>query len=212
MSDTAMNSDESAASDLDARIAAAFQPGAKSADVAKLISEAEAASITSGEVAERARNRALDPASSPHDVAMARREMENAAFRRDRLRVAVQKLTERLNELRRQEEDQRRQLAYDRVKTERDALAEELARVYPPIVAQLTDLLARIEANDREVEYVSGQARPSGAGRLLVAELVARGLRGFVENSFETPRLTRNVRLPAFERSVHEPFAWSRSR
>jgi chromosome segregation ATPase len=148
---------------------------------------------------------------SSSDVAEARRQMEDAAFRRDRLQAAVARLRERLDELKAQEEDQRRQLVYDRVKAERDKLAAELADLYPGIEQKLRELLPRIAANDREIEYINNHKLPSDAERLLVAELVARGLRGFVENGVETPRITQVLRLPAFERSQFA-FAWPRSR
>jgi hypothetical protein len=51
------------------------------------------------------------------------------------------------------------------------------------VCSQLAELLTRIAANDRDVEYINEQALPSGAERLLVAELVARGLKGFVETT-----------------------------
>jgi hypothetical protein len=170
---------------LDDRIAGAFADGAQSDGVAALIKEAEAASVASGAAAERARMRALDPALSANDVAEARREMEDAAFRRERLQTAVTRLRERLEEVSAEEEDRRRQLAYDRVKAERDKLAAELADVYPAFAKKLAELLPRIAANDREVEYINAHALPGSARPLLVAELVARGLRGFVENSVE---------------------------
>jgi hypothetical protein len=108
---------------LDDRIAAAFADGAKSDDVASLIREAEAAAIAAGDTAERARSRALDPALSAPDVAAARREMDDAAFRRDRLQVAGKRLGERLREVRADEEDQRRWIAYKKAKAERDELS-----------------------------------------------------------------------------------------
>jgi hypothetical protein len=49
--------------------------------------------------------------------------------------------------------------------------------------------LQRIAANDRMIEYINGHALPSGAKRLLVAELKARGLPGWVVNSIEAPRI-----------------------
>ena len=199
------------ASDLDTRIVKAFRDGAKSSDVSKLIEEAKAAAVASGDAAERSRKRALDPTMPPAEVAAARREMEDAAFRRDRLEVAVQKLGDRLNELRAEEEDQRRRLAYDKVKAERDGLADELARVYPPIVSQLKDLLSRIAENDRQIEFVNRRL-PSRAGPLVVAELVARGLPCFAENWVEVPSIVRSVRLPTFERTPQEPYAWPRQR
>jgi hypothetical protein len=103
---------DSIPTDLDDQITASFIDGAKSDDVASLIVEAEAAAIAAGDTAERTRSRALDPALSVADVATARREMDDAAFRRDRLQVAAKRLGERLREVRAQEEDSRRRIAY----------------------------------------------------------------------------------------------------
>jgi hypothetical protein len=122
---------------LDERISSSFGDGITSAIVAALIGEVEAAAASSGEAAQHARERALDPALPPPEVAMQRRAMEDAAFQRDRLQVAVERLGERLREVRAREEDQRRRAAYDEARVQRDTLAEELARVYPPLAAQL---------------------------------------------------------------------------
>jgi hypothetical protein len=201
-----------AASDLDDRITAAFADGAKSSGVAALIVETEAAAIAAGDAAGQARGRALDPALSAANVATARREMEDAGFRRDRLQVAVTKLRERLKAVKAQEENDRRQVAYAKASAVRDELAAELARVYPPLAAQLADLMARIFANDKEIEHIKARALPAEAERLLVAELVARGLLGFVENSIQTPRITEELRVPTFQFDRTEPYAWPRSR
>jgi hypothetical protein len=149
---------------LDKRIAAAFGDGAKSEDVSALIKEAKAASLLCNDTAERARKRALDPVLSVNDVADARRQMEDAAFRCDRLQAAVKRLGERLEEVKAQEENQQRQLVYERVRQERDQLAAELSAIYPALAHKLAELLPRIAANDREVEYINGHALPSGAG------------------------------------------------
>jgi hypothetical protein len=183
---------------LDERIVAAFGDGAKSADVAILIKEAQAASLSCNDAAERVRKRALDPILSVNDVAEARRQMDDAAFRRDRLLTAVTRLRERLEEVKAEEEDQRRRHAYDQVKAERDKLAAELADIYPAFAQKLAELLPRIAANEREIEYINGHALPRNGGRLLVAELVARGLEGFVKNSVQIPRITEELCLPAW--------------
>jgi hypothetical protein len=78
--------------------------------------------------------------------------------------------------------------------------------------SELAELLPRIAANDREVEYINGHALPSNGGRLLEAELVARGLRGFVESGVHIPRITQTLRLPAFEYDQFNPYAWPQSR
>ena len=111
-----------------------------------------------------------------------------------------------------QEENARRQVAYDKAKALRDDLAKELAYLYPAFAQKLAELLPRIAANDREIEYINGHALPSGAKRLLVAELVARGLEGFMHNSMATPSLMEELCLPAFECSAHDRYAWPRSR
>lgn len=177
-----------------------------------MIEEAEAAALSSGEAAEQARKRALDPALSASDVAVARREMDDAGFRRERLQTAVTKLRERLEEVRTDEEDQRRRVFYEKVKAERDKLAAELADIYPEIEQKLRDLLPRIAASDRDVEYINSHGLPSDGQRLLVAELVARRLRGFVENAVQIPSITETLRLPAFEYSQFNPYAWPRPR
>jgi DNA repair exonuclease SbcCD ATPase subunit len=196
---------------LDDQIAAAFLPDAVSAEVSELISDAEAAAAASGEAAQLARSQALDPALSAEKVATARREMEDAAFRRDRMHTAVTKLTERLHQLRAREEDHRRWLAYDKVKAERDKLAAELKEMYPTFTARLADLIARIDANDREVENINKRTRPNGAEWLAPAELVARGLKGFSDGVSNVPRITTDLRLPSFEYNRQALNLWPRS-
>ena len=78
----------------------------------------------------------------------------------------------------------------------RDGLAKELTVLYPAFAEKIAPLLQRIAANDRMIEYINGHALPSGAKRLLVAELVARGLPGWVVNSIEAPRITGLLCLP----------------
>jgi hypothetical protein len=40
--------------------------------------------------------------------------------------------------------------------------------------SRLGELIAKIEANDREIEYINSQSLPTGAERLRSAELIAR--------------------------------------
>ena len=47
---------------------------------------------------------------------------------------------------------------------------------------RLGELIAKIEANDREIEFVNGHALPSGAERLRSAELIARGIEAWQVN------------------------------
>ena len=141
-------------------------------------------------------------------------QLEDAAFARDRLSAAAPKLQERLKGLRDDEEDARGWVAYERAKAERDRLAEELARVYPPMADQLADLVARLAANDTQLEIANRHARPAGAEHLRSAEEIARALtRGFGVLGTEIPRITRDLRLPAFKYEGYlQGYAWPRSR
>ena len=124
--------------------------------------------------------------------------MDDAAFRRDRLQAALGKLRERLAEVKAQEENVRRQVAYDQAEAVRDRLAKELADLYPAFAQKLVELLVRVVVNDREIDYINNQALPNGAERLLVAELQARGL-PWVMNGVETPRITNQLCLPPWQ-------------
>jgi transposase len=155
---------------------------------------------------------AFTPAATEDTVAALIEETESAAHAAgERLQATVSRLRERLTELRTAEEDERRRAAYEEAKTERNQLAAELARVYPPLAAQLADLLGRLRASDDRIEHMNAHALPRGCGPLLVAELVARGLDGFVRDLVNIPRIVRRVQLPAFQYDTHAPYAWPRS-
>jgi hypothetical protein len=196
---------------LDDRIAAAFEDGATSASIrqlsdlgfvrADLIREVEAASVVAGETSDAARQRALDPRLSATGVAEARREMDDAAFRRDRLQEAVRRLGERLKELERQEERARRRADLARVAAERDRLAAELAEVYPKYSERLADLAARIAANDAEIARLR-------LFEVVGAERTARDFGGRSPSDSAIPYITHHMRLPAFKFSVQAPYAW----
>ncbi len=127
------------------------------------------------------------------------------------MQVAVTKLGVRLRELKAQEEDDRQRANYETVKATRDKLAAELANVYPAIERQLVDLFTRLDANDREVNYVNTRL-PSNTERLRVAELVARGLPGLVKNGTQIEQMAELMALPAFKFSALLPLAWPQSR
>jgi len=183
-------------SDLDDRIAAAFADGAKSSDVAALIRHTERAAKSAADAAEQVRECALDPTLSADDVADARRAMDDVAFKRDRLQAAVTRLGERLEQLKDQEENARRQAAYDKARVVRDQLAAELADLYPAVAPKLAELATRVMANDRDIEFINSYNLPQGAERLLTAELVARGLPGWVTNAVHAPRIVDLLYLP----------------
>ena len=108
--------------------------------------------------------------------------------------------------------NQRRWTAYLKVKADRDKFAAELKASYPSIESRLGELIAKIGGNDREIEYINGQALPTGAERLRSAELIARGIEAWRVNSTDVVRITRELCLPAFKHDPHQPYAWPRQR
>ena len=102
--------------------------------------------------------------------------MEDAAFTRDHLSTALSRLQQRLEQLRAAEEDARCRAAYEKAKAERDQLAAEPAELYPAFTDKLANLLARIDDNDREIEYVNGRL-PSDASPFLLLSWSRAGSR-----------------------------------
>ena len=138
------------AEELDGRIAAAFSDDAKSGDAARLLAEVKEATSAAELAAETARKHALDPLLSGDDLKLARREMDDAAFKQDRLQEASAKLTERVEALKALEADDRMWEEHERVLVERDQLAEAMERMANPIV-QIAHTVRRIEICDREI-------------------------------------------------------------
>ena len=138
------------AEELDGRIAAAFSDDAKSGDAARLLAEVKEATSAAELAAETARKHALDPLLSGDDLKLARREMDDAAFKRDRLQEASAKLAERVEALKALEADRRLQVEHERVEAERDRLAEEMERMAEPIL-RIAHTVRRIEICDREI-------------------------------------------------------------
>jgi hypothetical protein len=81
---------------------------------------------------------------------LARREMDDAAFHRDRLHEAGAKLAERVEALKALEADRRMSAEHERVLAERDRLAEEMGCMADPI-AQIAHTVSRIEICHREI-------------------------------------------------------------
>jgi hypothetical protein len=103
-------------------------------------------------------------------------------------------------------------VAYDAAIAQRDMLAAELATVYPAVAEQLADLVTRIAANDAVIERINRKSLPDGEKWLASAELMARDLRGFNDGTATIPRITEQMRLPAFRYSGRDPHMWPPSR
>jgi hypothetical protein len=162
------------AEELDGPTAAAFSDDAKSGDVARLLAEVKTVTSAAEAAAEAARQRALDPQLSGEDVMLARREMDDAAFHRDRLREAETNLGEWVEALKALEADRRMQAEHERVLAERDRLAEEMAHMADPIVkiARTVSKIAICESRDRAAQRNIGVevwVHPSGAAPAITA-------------------------------------------
>jgi hypothetical protein len=98
-----------------------------------LIKHTNVAAKSAAELAEQARTRALDPALPGNVVTEARRVMDDAAFRRDRLLAAVTKLGERLEQLKDQEENERRRLLMTRPRLSATSWRQNWPTSIPPL-------------------------------------------------------------------------------
>jgi hypothetical protein len=193
---------------LEDKIAAAFTQSTPSNLIGRLIGQAQDAAAAADKQATKSQDDALNPALSGNDLERARREMDDAAFRRDRLTAAASRLEGRLKEMLRAEEDARRQIEYDRAKAERDALAEEIKEVYPALARQLAELANRMAANDRALELINRARRPTGAPALKLAEALARELAHVAAAGSDAPRIAKMLRLPAFVQKPNRPYEW----
>jgi hypothetical protein len=143
---------------LDARVAAAFSDGAKSSDVSALLPQVEAAAKAADAAAAEARARALDPALVGEDAKVARREMDDTAFLRDRLTEAASRLAERVAELKALEADRVLWAEHDRLLAERARLADAMERMAEPIV-QIAHTVSEIAICDRAIKALNTKAR-----------------------------------------------------
>jgi hypothetical protein len=112
----------------------------------------EAAAKEAEAAAEEARECALDPLVA--DLIAARRVMDDAAFKRDRLIEAAKRLSARVDELKALEKARAERAEHEQVLAERNRLAEEMGRMAEPIV-RIAHLVSKIEACDREVGRVN---------------------------------------------------------
>jgi hypothetical protein len=168
------------AEELDGRIAAAFSEDAKSGDVARLLAEVKEATSAAELAAETARKHALDPLLSGDDLKLARREMDDAAFKQDRLQEASAKLAERVEALKALEADGRMWEEHERVLVERDQLAEAMERMANPIV-QIAHTVRRIEICDREI----GRLNATSTSRFGYIRIVLSGAAPAITTLFQ---------------------------
>ena len=107
------------------RIVAALRGDLSAAELATLTEETGAAIARAEASASAERKRAFDPLCSP-DAQQARKAMEDAAFKCERLRALLPRLQARYEQVVAAEERAEWIARYQPLKRERDVLAEEL--------------------------------------------------------------------------------------
>ena len=192
---------------LDQKIAACIVASdiVEKSELVKLVEEAEAAIIEAEAVIETETAAALDISNSDPDASDAAvRKAERAVAR---LEKAIPQLNTRIAEIDAREDLQAWHANADLIEAERDALADELAEVYPTIVEKLADLYERIDGNTEAIGRLHASAPSTAWGetprRLLDAELIARDLPSY---DAAHPPLRNNLRLPDFDISRDTAF------
>lgn len=191
---------------LEDHIAIILQSEASSSAVSEVLAQAEAELKDIDTRRAEAKARSLDPLSGPAAVKKARADLDELAFRTDRLGVAVERLKEQLTAARAREAETDRRAAYALARAERDAAADQLRTRYPILADELAEILSRVIKADADVARVNAN-RPAGEEHLQAVEQVARGILPngmFIgldgsSTSFMGQHLTKAVRLPAFE-------------
>jgi hypothetical protein len=125
------------------------------------------------------RERALDPALSPHE---ARQAAEDADFAANRLRTILPRLQTRLIEQQRAEELQAWRERCVELESARDQLSAEVAETYPQLAMQMADLFTRAEALNSRIKDLN-VASPAGEPHLYNVELHARGIDRFTRDA-----------------------------
>ena len=136
---------------MEGRIIAAFGDAARSDEVGRLVAEVMDAASAADAVAKAAREKALDPRLSRDAVSVARREMNDAEFDRDRLTEAGKLLGERRVELKAAEDSAALRAEHEALASERERLVGGLVGMTDTL-AQIGRLALAIDACEREIK------------------------------------------------------------
>jgi len=172
---------------LDDKIADAFGKELSSDALQVLLLEVGQALESVEEIRNEASERALDPKTRPADVEAARRDMDDAVFRSQRLAKAKEQLSALQKSAVEREAREQREAAHAEAVAERNTLVEDLA-AYEQHAKAITALLHRIYASNAKLS-MDGHA-----------ERIARGfeLMWNVQPDDSRPQLVSMVRLPKF--------------
>lgn len=142
---------------IDARIAQALSEPLPSGDLAALLEDATREADAAREEFARAEAAALDPRSDPEAVAVARKAMDDARFRCDRIANAVSALNSRLDDVINREREAARSERRGAAEKRQMAAAQVLRDRYPVLAAELVEILEECQAADRAAHQVGLQ-------------------------------------------------------
>jgi DNA repair exonuclease SbcCD ATPase subunit len=182
------------------RIVLLLRSEATSEALAEVIEEARDELATLTEACEDAKERMLDPLSTSSVVANALKQLDESTLQVQRLNSALGHLTAQLESARHREAQSAKVQRYEEAKAERDALVEDIRRIYPEAAAAIAALLPRIEPLDKKI-MAANQDLPDGASYLELVEHVARG-----RPNHQGTYLSQSVRLPAL---MQQDIAWN---
>jgi response regulator RpfG family c-di-GMP phosphodiesterase len=165
-----------------------------------MVDDARAELAAVNETCAGAKARVLDPFSISSVVTKAKKELEDLSLQVARLEAAVDRLAGQLEAAQTREGEAARVKLYDEAKAERDALEEDIRRIYPEAAATIAALLVRIEAADQKVA-AANERLPAHALWLEPVEMVVRG-----RPPHEGSPLSCSVRLPAL---LHQETYWN---
>jgi hypothetical protein len=187
--------------DLETRVADAFGADLSSKQLSDLLLELAQADEEARASAERANETALDPATRPESVAKARKDMEDAQFRRLRMERATSKLTEVREQALDQERSAARAAEQAAATAERDQLVKDLEE-YEELAGKISELLRRLQANNGRLERVGmwiDRAEP-------LARHAEQSI--LIRHDEALPALLTGVRLPKFRREGNRGYLW----
>jgi hypothetical protein len=146
---------------MDERIASALTDDAVRSDaVAALLVEAEAGALAADAVAKTARQRAIDPLLTTNDLKVARGDMVDAEFERDRMAEAARRLGQRLVEVKAIEIARAQRAEHDKWQAERDRLSAKLASLSGPL-GEIAALMREIDGCERWLKRLNATTGPT---------------------------------------------------
>lgn len=145
--------------DLGNRIAAALAGNPASSELAKLAEDAAKALADAHAAHDGAKRSALDPKTPAYDATAARREMEDARFRQERLSNAIAELNDRLTRVIEAERAAEAAERLDAAEARQRMAADLLRDRYPVLAAEIADILAECKAADQGVRHAGGRTQ-----------------------------------------------------